>query len=248
MTTNATHRSFITRLQYPFRLLLPLLSLLLWHLPLIAQTPTAPHRPAQSPTSAPHWIWVTAPADTPRILQHTLPLQSAPATAQLRIAADFCTAEVFLNDIAVCTIGPNAPTLDLDVTQALKSGTNSIRLQLHASNGPAAVALSLTAQDLAGLHTLNSDRSWTTDPATTLSDLGPVPAELWGLGRTSIALSSADNYEQWRQASKPANPDSAAPAPAPTPTEITDARLRIAPGFQIQRIRTAAAEIGRAHV
>ena len=170
------------------------------------------------------------------------PLQSAPATAQLRIAADFCTAEVFLNDIAVCTIGPNAPTLDLDVTQALKSGTNSIRLQLHASNGPAAVALSLTAQDLAGLHTLNSDRSWTTDPATTLSDLGPVPAELWGLGRTSIALSSADNYEQWRQASKPANPDSA--TPAPTPTEITDARLRIAPGFQIQRIRTAAANEG----
>ena len=32
MTTNATHRSFITRLQYPLRLLLTLLSLLLWHL------------------------------------------------------------------------------------------------------------------------------------------------------------------------------------------------------------------------
>ncbi len=175
----------------------------------------------------PHWVWVGPENAADRRIQQELSLDSAPASAQLKIAADFCTAEVLINDSPVCVVGPYAPTVSLDVTLALTSGRNQIAVRLLKSQGPSALALTLTAVDVNGPQHLHSSNRWTVAPGTVLEDYGAVRPELWGIDRPSMELSGADNYEQWRLATA----DATAAASAP--------KLRTTPGFRITRLRDA---------
>ena len=202
--------------------------------PVIAQSPTAgpaaaAHTTAQ--TQPPQWVWVQPDNVSRRQLQHELTLVSAPASAQLKLAADFCTAEVLINNRSVCVAGPYAPTVSLDITQDLRFGANQVCIRLQKSPGPSAVALSISAVDAEGTQLLNTGPHWTAVAPGTLQDLGTVQPQLWGIGSASMELSGADNYEQWRLATA-AN------------SETQDAKLRTRPGFRMTRLRTAGPEEG----
>ncbi|MFM7072560.1 MAG: c-type cytochrome [Planctomycetota bacterium] len=62
-------------------------------------------------------------------------------------------------------------------------------------------------------------------------DHGPVPDELWGIGRRDIALAADENYEQWRQT---LGDDAAERRP----------KFWTAPGFEVTQVRAAAADEG----
>ncbi|MFN6150098.1 MAG: hypothetical protein ACK5BP_09030, partial [Planctomyces sp.] len=96
--------------------------------PLAAQpaTDSAANTVVQSPT----WVWVESENAVARQMQQDMLLASAPASARLKIAADFCTAAVLINDRPVCVVGPYAATVSLDVTQSLGSGRNQIAVRL----------------------------------------------------------------------------------------------------------------------
>jgi len=202
--------------------------------PVVAQSPTAgpaaaAHTTAQ--TQPPQWVWVQPDNLSRRQLQQEMTLVSAPASAQLKLAADFCTAEVLINNRSVCVAGPYAPTVSLDITQDLRFGANQVCIRLQKSPGPSAVALSISAVDAEGTQLLNTGPHWTAVAPGTLQDLGTVQPQLWGIGSASLELSGADNYEQWRLATA-AN------------SETQDAKLRTRPGFRITRLRTAGPEEG----
>ena len=92
--------------------------------------------------------------------------------------------------------------------------------------GPAAVAVSLTFESKNREATTTiSDESW---PG--VGSRGLVPAEQWGLERRTAEVSPFDNYEQWQQAKG----DAFDQGP----------KFWLAPGFEVSRIRQAAADEG----
>ena len=70
-------------------------------------------------------------------------LDSLPRSGTLRFAADFASATIEINSRTVAAVEPFSPTLDLDVTTALRSGDNQIIVDVKAVPGPSAIALSL---------------------------------------------------------------------------------------------------------
>lgn len=222
-------------LTYPHRSRIPgsalLLPILLCLAAQVAAQTTSDSVPDGTPP-APHWVWVGPENATAREMQQDFSLASAPASGQLKIAADFCVAEVLINDSPVCVVGPYAPTVSLDVTQSLRSGKNHIAVRLQKVPGPSAVALDLSLVDVAGPRQILSDSQWAVAAGSVLENHGQVRPELWGIARASLELSGADNYEQWRMATGDAK------------AAALDAKLRTRPGFRITRIRDAQPDEG----
>jgi len=195
-----------------------------------------PSPPAALPPG-PSWIWdvpVSLPAARKCRLNRSFELDSAVQRAVLKFAADFCWAEVKINDRSVLAITPYCQTQELDVTDAMRRGENRIEVLAEANDGPAAIALSLGVVTQDGkLTTIVSDGTWLTDVFGNVSaatDLGRVRPELWGLGRRGIAVSPLENYEQWQQ-TKPGAPK-------------VEPKLWAAPGFEIRLVREAQPDEG----
>lgn len=192
--------------------------------------------------SAPHWIW---PREAPRaddnrlprplVMRRTFTLERAAPAATLKIAADFCRAEVTLNGQLLTVVEPYSQTVEVDATRAIKLGKNELAVEVAAVPGPAAIALTLTCTMAEGPPVLiQSDESWLLGQGADaprspgqVASSGQVVPELWGIGRRSIAIDSFENYEQWRQS---VSSDKSQPKPP---------RFWTAPGFEIQTLRTA---------
>ncbi|MBM4059427.1 MAG: hypothetical protein FJ275_14515, partial [Planctomycetes bacterium] len=119
--------------------------------------------------------------------------------AELRLAADYARATVRINGRTLIRVEPYCPLQTRAATGLLRRGRNRLEVALEPVAGPAAFAVSLAWQPLAGPRkTLVSDARWVVaaggaeQPAV---DGGPVPAELWGIGRRDIALAAVENYE-----------------------------------------------------
>lgn len=182
------------------------------------------------PTSAladgPHWIGGKDGSGRLWSFKKSVTIENGLQSAELKLAADFCTAAVVLNGQTVLTVEPYSPTQDLDVTSYLRLGKNELDITATPVAGPAAVALSIGLVDKERRATLiRTDESW--QGAVSLGEVAP---ELWGLGRRSAAVSPFDNYEQWQQAKG----DSTDKPP----------KFWVAPGFEVTQVRKAAAEEG----
>jgi putative heme-binding domain-containing protein len=194
--------------------------------------------------SAPHWIahqevWNkrgdarSLSADLVKWFEIDRPLQSA----SLRFAADFCAAQVSFNKRPAIAVAPYSPTQSLDVTNFLHSGTNWLRVSQRSTEDRAAIALSLDLRFVDGTsQRLVSDGSWKAEspPGTVrgkTTDLGPVPRELWGLGRRDLSLSAFENYEQWQQSKREASGKYAT-------------RFQLPDGFEVTELRTAQPDEG----
>ena len=202
--------------------------------------------PADSAATAetlvtPHWLWTLAPGDVrgdELRVQQQFTLPSGCSGGLLKLAADFCTVRVVVNDQVVARCAPFSPTLSLDIQHVLQAGANTVRIEAEAIPGPAGVAASITVLEKSGMRrTVLTDDSWSLLEAAsmTLQDRGPVLPELWGAGQRSIDLSAADNYEQWRQALRT---DSTAAASPRSP------QFQLPPGTELQLLKTATPEEG----
>lgn len=176
--------------------------------------------------AAPHWISGASEDGKSQRLSKTFSIEQSVRRAELKLAADFCTAIVTLNGRPVISVEPYCPLQAADVTRHLVRGRNELAVSTTPVAGPAAVALSLTFESKDGeATTITSDDSW---PGA--ESRGLVPAEQWGLDRRSADISPFDNYEQWQQAKG----DAVDKAP----------KFWLAPGFEVSRIRQAAADEG----
>ncbi|MGH7139491.1 MAG: hypothetical protein ACREHD_27410, partial [Pirellulales bacterium] len=163
-------------------------------------------------------------------MSKTFAIDQAVQRAELELAADFCTATVTLNGWPVISVEPYCPLQVVDVTRHLERGRNELAVLATPAAGPAAVAVSLTfeSQDRS-VTTITSDETW-----AGAESRGRVPAEQWGLERRSAEISPFDNYEQWQQAKGDAADKGLDKGP----------KFWLAPGFEVSRIRQAAADEG----
>lgn len=189
-------------------------------------------RADEIPSPAPHWISHPAEkVDQPHSFRLTkkVSVPTAPHSATLRFAADFCFATIDINGRRVADVEPYGPTIDLDVLSVLAAGANQMTITVEPVEGPTAVALSLSVGAVDGAQTnVITDTTWTADApngTAPAASRGAVAPELWGIGRRPPTIDAFDNYEQWRQASKG--------------TTGKPASFWIAPGFELTVVRDA---------
>lgn len=194
-----------------------------------------PPVPGQAPNSSsvPHWLSVDelAPGDSLSTAFSTHTVQSA----SLKFAADFCRARVVINGLPVVEIEPYCQTQTVDVTDAVRRGSNEIAITAEPiRDTPAAVTLTLTVVQADGRSVAcSTDESWkittTNSKVRGAKTRGTVPPPMWGLGRRSIAVDPFENYEQWQQAK---GGGGASP------------RFFVAPGFEITQLKVAGPDEG----
>jgi putative heme-binding domain-containing protein len=176
--------------------------------------------------ATPHWIIGTNERGKTRRLSKSFSIEEPVQQAELKLAADFCIATVTFNRQTVISVEPYCPLQVVDVTRHLRRGKNELAVSTTPVAGPAAVALSLTLVNKKGTaSTITSDESW-----LGAKSRGLVSPEQWGLERRSAEISPFDNYEQWQQAKGTA--------------EVKGPKFWIAPGFEVSRVRQAAADEG----
>ncbi|MBI3865404.1 MAG: c-type cytochrome [Planctomycetia bacterium] len=174
----------------------------------------------------PHWMIGTDQDGKARPVSKSFSIDEPVQTAELKLAADFCTATVTLNGQPVIAVEPYCPLQVVDVTRHLRRGKNELAVATTPVAGPSAVAVSLALMKKDGAATtIVSDESW-----QGAESRGLVPPEQWGLERRSAEISPFDNYEQWQQ--DKGNGVDKGP------------KFWLAPGFEVTRVRQAAADEG----
>jgi len=206
-----------------------------------AAEPPLAKEPVAKAMPLPYWIWrrdtsadvgLTQPAQPPCRLERTFDVDQPAASAALRLAADFCRASVEINGRQIASVEPYCPTINVDVTAAIKTGNNQIVITAESVAGPAAVALSVTLISADGSRrSVVTDDRWTTDANRPATSMGAVRSALWGHGRRPATIDPFDNYEQWRQA-------------IGTPPAGNQAAFWTAPGYEIALVRTAQPDEG----
>lgn len=158
---------------------------------------------------------------------------SAPQSATLRLAADYCRVQVVVNGRAGAQIEEYCPTQLLDLTDLLVSGENRFDFLVEPiDSSPAKIAATITVRHAdSSEQVVSTDDQWTlrlADQVQPTRTLGLVPPEIWGLERRSIAVDPFENYEQWQQARGGG----------------TAPRFFLAPGFEITELCRAQPEEG----
>lgn len=179
---------------------------------------------AAGPPTTPEWIWPAGERDG-RQTSHVwreFSIDKTVTEARLRFAADFCQADVMINQKSVAKLDAYGPWLDIDVTDFVRRGKSRLDIRSRGVAGPSAIATSLTLTFADGKTlALKSSPNWQSD--RDLKSYIHVAPELWN---SSIGTDAFDDYTQWKQASGGA----VKPDPATFATQ---------PGFTIEHIRTA---------
>lgn len=182
---------------------------------------------------SPHWIDGAHDVGGLRRVVRTFTLDAPIERAAVRLAADFCSASLFVNGRAALVVEPYCQAQDLDVTPLVQRGKNDLAVVVDPVRGPTAVAMSFVAARQDGrLVEIVTDGRWTTynDEQSPVLDLGAVRPELWGLDRRPATISPFENYEQWKQTlDKSVSPQT---------------KFDAAPGFRVTTLRNAAADEG----
>ena len=188
----------------------------------------------------PHWIWPTTDRSISRraSLQTSFAVPSACSSAKLRLAAEFTRCRVLINGRAVVDLDEYGPRLELDLTDGIVLGSNSLRVDCRTIAGPAAVAISLSLSGNDGRRqVIASNDRWQASIDDTAPDasnravsFGEVAREFWDDARTA-RVTAFDDYEQWRQASGA--------------VQGTDpATFATLPGYEVSLVRSAHKDEG----
>lgn len=180
----------------------------------------------------PHWLWSSEQraAGQTADLQKSFDVTAPPVRAQLNLAADFTRCTLILNGETLVELDEYGPWIELDVTEKLRVGKNSLRLICRSGEGPAAVAFSLEATQAGEKYVVVASKpDWKTAEGTAVSH-GEVAQEFWQVNDIA-SVSSFDDYEQWRQATGA--------------EQGTDpATFMTRPGFEVALVRTAQPDEG----
>lgn len=181
---------------------------------------------ASDVSKTPEWIWPAGERDGRQTshIWREFSVDKTVTETRLRLAADFCSSDISINQKSVAKLDAYGPWIDIDVTDSVRRGINRLDVRSRGVAGPSAMAASLTLTFVDGTSlTLESSPDWPTDRQ--LKSYGDVAPELWN---SSIGTDAFDDYTQWKQAS----------GGAVSPDPATFATL---PGFTIELIRTAKA-------
>lgn len=199
--------------------------------------------------AVPDWIWPTSNRFSGQTAEfsQTFEMPSRFSEAHLRLAADFTDCTITLNQKTITRLDDYGPWLNLEVTDHLLSGRNSIRLRCRSSEGPSAIAATLTVTDSRGTKiVLRSAPSWksripaspseTPDsskaaPWKAAVSFGAVASRFWNAAGAKDRITTFDDYTQWKQASNGEE-------------EEDLERFKTLPGFSIERIKRAEPEEG----
>jgi putative heme-binding domain-containing protein len=189
----------------------------------------------QAPT--PHWIVTSNKTATTFRLARSIRVDEAIQVARLKIACDFASAKLAINDSDVLVVEPYCQLQSMDVTKWMALGENRFSIVVTRANGPSAVAIEIELLTASGQKTsIQSDESWNVveenKQTAKARSVGKVRPEFWGIGRRDISLSPVENYEQWRQATNDDKQSAVQP------------KFWTVPGFELTLLRTATADEG----
>ncbi len=202
--------------------------------------------PADEPRA--EWIWATKnrQADHVDYFKKTFSVDQEIKTAELRGVVDFSEARMFLNQSVVGELEEFAPLFTLDVTPNIVRGENELVLRCSSVPGPAAffLRLQLTFQN-GSRQTIVTDSSWLNRQVDRTQTKTPVAGDEWkkvlsldhvsdelaGVATRPVGVDAFDDYTQWKQASS-------------TDKGTDPAPFLIAPGFEIELVRSATKEEG----
>ncbi|MDX1948681.1 MAG: c-type cytochrome [Pirellulaceae bacterium] len=186
---------------------------------------------------APHWIWRDGGEQHLQCRYEREFQVAGPArSAMLRIAAEFCEAQIEINGQPVLTMEAFSPTTDVDVVHVLRPGKNRIVVAAQAVGSAAAIAMRLSLVAASGeRQEIVSDEKWLVASGSgqnrPVTSLGDVSAAMWGIGRRPATTDPFDNYDQWKQAGGDQAQDHAP-------------KFWIVPGFEISLVRQARPDEG----
>lgn len=216
----------------------PTLIAILITLQIVVAEPTTQAQSAVK--SVPHWIWHPSEKNAPAnaLFEKEVQVEAPIQSARLRVAADSCYLKLSINGHATVSTEPFSPIVDVDVTNFIVLGKNTLRVEATKVPGPTAFAMSLqlNSADEAQSTTIVTDDNWRlVEPSLPEKklpsvSLGLVSAALWGIGRRDIQLDAVENYEQWQQAK------SGSTSP--------EQKFWTAPGFEISLLRNAQPDEG----
>ncbi len=202
--------------------------------------PTAICRAETAPSqlrsdAAPQWIWGGQERRSGQAFLFRRPFTVAGSLRRARIrgAMEYCHGRLMVNQESVAGRSPYGPLLDIDLSERLQQGENTIVLQVKSVEGPAAVFVCLELEYADGRRVvLVSDSNWQTvaddaqnwpAAATVLPNrhwrpaslLGAVAAYPWRVDPASISINTADDYTQWKRALDGKRPPDVAPIETP---------------------------------
>jgi putative heme-binding domain-containing protein len=199
--------------------------------------------------AAPDWIWSSVRRSPDQIVEFkkSFDLRERISEAHLQLAADFTDFVITLNGIRLTRLDDYGPGLNLEVTDQLLPGRNMIQFRCRSSEGPSAIAATLTVAGSQATKTvLRTDSTWrcrqfgmaseaadgsTAKPWNPAVSLETVASRFWNDAGAEARITTFDDYTQWKQAS---NGDE----------EEDLERFMTLPGFSIDRIRRAEKDEG----
>jgi glucose/arabinose dehydrogenase len=232
-TALSYRRNYLTPASSKYRRLgsvLLIVASLAWNTSLFAQSP--------------YWIWPQEQRspNTVATWQKKVRSPTGVQQAQLSGVADFCRISVRLNGEEVATAESFNEPFFVDVTRWMRDQDNLIEVRAVSEPGPAAIALRLEITPVQGKkQVVVTDKSW----SSTLASGARAPAsenreESAELGEVrefeldpqrQFGITALDDYEQWKQALQ-------------TDQSTDPSSFLVAPGFQIELIRSAQKDEG----
>ncbi len=198
---------------------------------------------------AAQWVWVSRSRDDDltgyfrRVFEADKNLKAA----ELRGITDFCRMTMYVNGQRIAVAENYGPLVSIDVTKQIRPGMNVIAVSADQWTGPAAVAMELTLTLADGSRkVIASNENWLAAKAPQddwqqldfnaagwqrAVSFGQLETLVWGETPRAVSIDPFDDYTQWMQAQG----SDAATDPS---------RFMVAPGFEIELLRTAQADEG----
>ena len=171
------------------------------------------------------WVWSgSREAGAKLQLEKEFATNSKIAAARLRLAADFCDAEVLINGVQVHAATPMDSAVVIDAQRFCKQGANRISLHAISRGGPAAIAFELTVTESDNqAKTYHTNPTWRSMQKSSVKSYGHANSEPWWRVESLPKTDAFDEYNQWKEAVGPN-------------TNVEFGSFQVPKGFNLERI------------
>ena len=188
------------------------------------------------------WIWTQSSVSdsAQHAFQTTFTVTEIPRAADLHILMDHCRGRLWINGQSVRAIDAFTPDIQIDISDRLRQGVNTLTMICDKVPGPSALAVSMTLVDTQATRHLLTPQQWRaavgrfTAPSEVVETdwklpqhLGPVSSLRQQPQTRGIDIDHLDDYTQWKDALK-------------TTTGTDPLGLDVPPGFQAALLRSAS--------
>jgi putative heme-binding domain-containing protein len=191
-----------------------------------------------------HWIWATpSTSDSGQYaFQTSFSVTEIPRSTVLQVLLDHCRGRLWINGQSVRAIDAFTPDVQMDVSDHLRQGVNTLTMICDKVPGPSALAVSLTLADTKATRHILTPQNWHSavghfaTPSEIVDNawnspqlLGPVSSLRQRTQTRGIDIDHLDDYTQWKDALE-------------TTAGTDPLGLDVLPGFQATLLRSALDE------